>query len=397
MRRSGGAVLLIHPDFLLQQEYPIPGDPIMKKQFNTIQVLRAIAASMVVLHHFTIAYCGNRNAYSFFSASGLGELGQSGVDVFFVISGFIMFYTQFPKSEATRSLKDRKDAALLFLKKRVIRIYPLYWFWTTALVVLWKAGLIFQGQSLSPMYTFMSYLLFPWRGADGHVHSFLDQGWTLSFEMYFYLCFSLIFFLDNNRTRNLIYLLGLLAVNCFAARQLHASQNVTYLTNNSLIMEFVYGAIIGTIVSYAKNIKSVTLFRLAFYLGWILLLATVFIHVDDDSRFLLYGIPASLIVLSAAMIDKFSDSRPPRSLVFLGDASYSIYLAHGIFCLSFGHLIKNGHFMNINGDLLIFVGVVATIWVSSLFYPLLEKPMLSAINGKKQTPKVKEKPTVEQA
>ena len=105
----------------------------MNKELRLVQVLRALAASMVVLDHFYLAYC-NANLPTYLGRTGLGRLGESGVDLFFVISGFIMFYTQCPP---TGTQKGSIATALNFFKKRFIRIMPLYWCWTTILIILW--------------------------------------------------------------------------------------------------------------------------------------------------------------------------------------------------------------------------------------------------------------------
>ena len=96
--------------------------------FSNLQILRAVAALIVVLYHIR----GTAESYNYNPKiiSLLGNLGSSGVDIFFVISGFIMLHTQF----------DNKQTVLNFFKKRIIRIAPLYWLVTTVVILIYILG-----------------------------------------------------------------------------------------------------------------------------------------------------------------------------------------------------------------------------------------------------------------
>jgi hypothetical protein len=122
---------------------------------SSIQVLRGIAAVMVVLFHV----CGF-------------QIGAAGVDIFFVISGFIMFHTN-------RNVFGLTGAAILFLKRRILRIAPLYW--------LCSAFAFWPGVELKSLVA--SVLFVPVRSEDGSIHTVLAPGWSLNFEMFFYIVF----------------------------------------------------------------------------------------------------------------------------------------------------------------------------------------------------------------
>jgi exopolysaccharide production protein ExoZ len=123
---------------------------------SSIQVLRGVAAVMVVLFHV------------------LGfQIGSAGVDIFFVISGFIMFHTN-------REVFGHAGAAILFLKRRILRVAPLYWLCTA--FALWPK---------TELKTLAASVLFvPVRSGDGSIHTVLAPGWTLNFEMFFYIVFA---------------------------------------------------------------------------------------------------------------------------------------------------------------------------------------------------------------
>jgi exopolysaccharide production protein ExoZ len=139
-----------------------------------IQVLRAIAALMVVLHHSLEESLAAGAPFK--SPDWLTTFGAAGVDIFFVISGFIMFYVSFPTDQAAAS-------PVSFLVKRITRIYPLYWFCMALTLGLWSIGL-FRSLQLDADVLVRSFFLFP----SEHVINIAV--WTLNYEMYFYLVFA---------------------------------------------------------------------------------------------------------------------------------------------------------------------------------------------------------------
>ena len=92
----------------------------------SLQVLRGLAACIVVFHHVSLAQTSYGGRSSWIAQSGFGLIGASGVDLFFIISGFIMMYSS--------SRESGSDAARAFLIRRFRRIFPLYWIWTTLLL-----------------------------------------------------------------------------------------------------------------------------------------------------------------------------------------------------------------------------------------------------------------------
>jgi exopolysaccharide production protein ExoZ len=134
-----------------------------------IQILRGIAASLVVLHH-TLEESGASTAPPT-SPDWLTTFGASGVDIFFVISGFIMLHTSYPRGRPPVQPID-------FVVKRVSRIYPFYWFCVFVALALWSVGFF---RKLDPTFWSINraLLLLP---ADKPV---ISVSWTLVYEIYF--------------------------------------------------------------------------------------------------------------------------------------------------------------------------------------------------------------------
>lgn len=265
---------------------------------SSIQVLRGVAAVMVVLFHV------------------LGfQIGSSGVDIFFVISGFIMFHTN-------RNVFGLTGAAILFFKRRILRIAPLYWLCTA--FAFWPG--------VEPKTLVASVLFVPVRSDGGSIHTVLASGWTLNFEMFFYIVFAAGLMLPRKYglpaivvTLSALILLGLATKPTKAA--------FIYWTN-PLILEFVFGLAIAYVYELGKTL-SPKMGMGVFGLGVLILAIFSLSHHPTPDRVyagylaLGWGLPAALIVAGAALSDRGALAtarwRIPR---LLGDASYSIYLTH---------------------------------------------------------------------
>src|SRR5690348_2252421 len=157
----------------------------MREKISSIQFLRFVAAALVVLYHTTVAL--NKYIAGSLSQAFLHNafFGASGVHIFFVISGFIMVFTSFGNAS------DTFDASK-FAFRRIIRIYPIYIIY--ALVYLCFYYAIGAGKGLTIPEFFGAMFLLP-----GYSASIIGPGWTLSYEVYFYLCFGLAMTLGLTR------------------------------------------------------------------------------------------------------------------------------------------------------------------------------------------------------
>ena len=159
----------------------------MKFTIISIQILRALAALLVVFHH---ARYQIRDFEAFFYG-GIWQSGQAGVDIFFVISGFIMWVTT----------HDRRTTPLQFLTNRIVRIVPLYWLLTlTVAAACLIAPSLFRGVVLAPEHVVKSLFFIPdfYPGMPTHIWPLLLPGWTLNYEMIFYVVFAVALLLPRH-------------------------------------------------------------------------------------------------------------------------------------------------------------------------------------------------------
>lgn len=284
------------------------------QKFLGIQALRMVAACLVVVTHSTF-YASERLHKHFF----VWQRGTRGVDIFFVISGFVMIYS-------SQKLFALPGGWKIFAEHRIVRIVPLYWLVTTlkVLIVLFTAGFALH-TVLSPVTAACSYLFLPARDLDGKIEPLVGVGWTLTFEMLFYFLFSFALFLRTNVYKFIGVTLGILSIGAFF-RQPSWFPIAFYL--NSIVLEFFFGMLIAKACLNGVYLsKRLALPLLAF--GFLLLLLP---PTDWNlPKALISGLPASLIIWSAASLGSLETSIP-RLVLYLGNASYSTYLIHPFVC-----------------------------------------------------------------
>ncbi|MBI1391809.1 MAG: acyltransferase family protein [Alphaproteobacteria bacterium] len=278
----------------------------------SIQYLRAIAAFLVVGHHFHVSQ-------TTFDWPGvrIWEQGEYGVDVFFVISGFIMWVTTADGASPAN-----------FLRRRLTRIAPLYW-----LTTIVSASADLARGSFSIIFLAASLFFIPMRDPFfGDIAPMYPVGWTLNFEMAFYLIFTLGLFL--NRGKRFWAIAGVLILGA-ALAPLAASTNATpaLFYTRSIILEFVYGMAIARAFialrdqGWAHGRVAAIVGLAAVGVGAIALLAPVLVD-DAIPRGFRAGLPAMLIVAGGVALEPWAKAGPVRLFVTLGDASYATYLTH---------------------------------------------------------------------
>jgi exopolysaccharide production protein ExoZ len=332
------------------------------QQFTGIQILRFVAAMLVVAMHTTQAisiYMTSAGPHVYWST------GSAGVDIFFVISGFVMSLSVGKSPDA---LAGRLTQSWIFLKRRLLRIVPLYWFYTFAKTALLLAVPALAARS-SIDSTHVAYSLFfipsmsPW----GLIEPTLPVGWTLNFEMLFYSIFALAIFLGLPRIRFCLFVFLLLFLG---ARLLPASTPVAFYTQ-SIIFEFVF----GMCVAYAFfRIQSRPLWN-----GLILAAAGLiwmFGPTWDEStdRLVRWGFPAVMLALGFVWMEPWiAKVRGVQRISFLGDASYSIYLSH-TFAVPAGMLLLQKTGLE-NGVIAFLLVMALAVAVGSVSYVGIERPM----------------------
>jgi len=288
--------------------------PAQLEQVIGVQYMRAVAAISVVAHHILEIHDDHQGGIPDFAILGTAV----GVDIFFVISGFIMMAASF-------SGPTVRTSASTFLLRRAVRIYPLYLVLAGLVLVLGAVGIGNKALSLDMMLR--SFLLLPSHG-DLHVYS-----WTLKYEMYFYAMFALCL-LARSRAVALIGTVGLLAFG-YAASGLAADTALQQFLANPIAFEFGLGLLLGYLYT-----KGSALFAARGLLTVAAIVAVVVITaasiylpaastyaLTHDVRFLLWGVPSLAIVAWSVSLPAVR-GRIGAALLMLGNASYALYLTH---------------------------------------------------------------------
>ena len=282
---------------------------------KSIQVLRAVAAiGVLTLHAATekVTFLGGEpGPYRNFL------LGAAGVDLFFVISGFVMVYS-------SESLFGRRDGPRRFFLRRLARIAPLYWAVTVAIILYIYAA---HGRVLWDIYTpaslVASFLFWPFPRVDGYAFPVHLLGWTLNYEMFFYAVFAAAILLPRRvAVPAIVVVFGALVT---LGRYVTLPLPFQFWAN-SIILEFCYGMVIALIYREGMRLPPAAAFVLgaAAVAGFAAALTP-----DSEWRVLFWGLPGAALVASCALSERTWHPGPVgRFFGLLGDASYSLYLVH---------------------------------------------------------------------
>ncbi len=347
------------------------------KAFRSIQHLRGVAAIMVVTFH------GFVPARGIATPNWTEMAGASGVDIFFVVSGFIIFASQAPSDAqaADAGLTVRTQGAGAFLWRRLLRIAPLYWLATFAMIGLHLVAQLDPSLSVDPIHILKSLAFIPHfdPGAPAQIEPVLIQGWTLSYEMFFYSLFAIALALAPGRLALIlsVSLIGLTAAGLIF--QPHSALGRSY--TDPRLLEFLAGVLLGLAVR-----KRLTVFPAAGAVALIVGLLALW-STDLLPTFLrgpvAWGPLAALVVWGALCLDV--RDRAPRLgwLRLLGDASYSIYLTHDI-TLSFVREAWRRAVPPTSSPLafaiFLVIGVCASAAVGTCIYLAIERPLMRALH-----------------
>jgi exopolysaccharide production protein ExoZ len=304
----------------------------------TIQYLRAAAALAVVVFHATA-----RAGYPM-------VVGAAGVDVFFVISGFIMW-----------TVTERPTAPGAFLAHRLLRIVPLYWLATFAAAATAHPDLLRLTAAL---------LFVPWRAPDGNVWPVLVQGWTLQYEMFFYLLFAAALFLP--RRGQLVALSIALVALALLSRAAPIGSPLAKTYTDPILLEFLAGIWLADIWRAGKLPAAVGPVLLAVAVAGFAAAGVAGLDPHGWTRLLVWGLPAWLLVAGGLALEP----KAPVSRVglALGDGSYSIYLFHTLIAGVVWRLPL--------GLALIPIAIVASTIGGVLLFRFVEAPIMRRLRGK---------------
>jgi exopolysaccharide production protein ExoZ len=338
----------------------------MRKTVHSIQFLRFVAAALVVYFHANVAL---KLSYPWIVSDRFdyfASFGASGVHIFFVISGFVMFYTSFKKGSSEFS-------STAFLLRRVIRIYPIYILY--ALCSLFFYQMLGQGYQLTAGQIVGSLLLIP-----GYSSYIIGPGWTLSYEVYFYFCFAVIMALGS--IRGLSTLTLFFATSIVVGIALDIDQPIIHVVTNPLLLEFVLGAWIAyyllsefrihPMVANVMIVAGLGGFSIGLVAGYSRWPSTV-----------VWGFPSALLVGGLVFREFGNHSlKLIEKISFLGDSSYSLYLLHVMLIDAFLYSMNLVFSVAKFEPLVICTALTIQCCIVAIFcYKLVEHPMLVSLQS----------------
>ena len=269
---------------------------------KSLQILRFIAAASVINYHINFNF------------------GSFGVDIFFVLSGFVISLVTF-----------NNQNNITFIINRISRIVPIYWILSTALLIAAIVAPQLMHQNTIENSNFINFfysIFFIPFNISGEIEPILLVGWSLNYEMFFYF----VVWVSLIITKHPLKISSSVIIFLFVYFA-HFSQDspANSFFGNDIILEFILGLIAFRF--YNSNYKKK--YNFVFLIIIILLSSSFRVYVENEgimtSRLLYYGIPSFLIVLSCVFLENYIpklNSKLISLLVSMGDASYSTYLTH---------------------------------------------------------------------
>ncbi|MEN3929960.1 acyltransferase [Microvirga sp. W0021] len=336
----------------------------------SIQALRAIAAALVTFYHvhgLTVLGSGQYTVADSFILNFwfLEKFGGFGVDLFFVISGFVMTYITWECSRGAGSI-------LPFLRDRITRIAPIYWIYTFVLYAYIKRF----GVTIPIDELLYSLSFIPYKSQLDMSAPIIAAGWTLSYEMYFYILVS-VGMLFARRTFivgvGVFFLISLMMPSFWTPPSL-----IFGWVTSTIILEFYFGMLIAVAyLRYPAVLKK---------LGWYSLVLSVAIlvlwahhDISLDLRGFVWGIPAAGIVLWFLSYESSTGFLARKFWQSLGASSYSLYLTHMFLFPFFAYFpfIKWRIIDKIPMDLFVLCVGVMCIIAGHILHLLIERPVVS--------------------
>lgn len=339
---------------------------VYRNKFEGLQILRAFGAIFVLLFHATILFNEKLNYHYLFN---FFKFGYSGVDIFFVLSGFIIYYVH------SKDIGLKKHG-LKFIKKRFLRVYPIYWIVLTLVAPIYYLVPNFGSDEIKEIPNIIkSYTLFP----QYMNNQLLTVSWTLSHEVWFYFLFSLLIFFDKRISK-----LILIIISSFTLIF------IFFNISESLVLNFIFSPLnfeflMGCIIAYYSLNKTMKYGYYSFLTGIIIFSASSLLvssGIVNLHRVIQFGVPAAIITYSIVSIELNNGFSKNRLLSYIGDASYSIYLVHFPLLSLWVKVFNSLNIFNLLNNLISSsLIILLTLVCSCFFHELIEKPILRLINN----------------
>jgi len=345
----------------------------MGNKLAGVEAARGVAALLVVLVHAT-SMLASEKYFGTQALGGLFKFGHAGVDFFFVLSGFIIYFIHHTELGQTSFLGA-------YWYKRFIRIFPIYW------IVLFFYGLILLFSPTKDMFERIPEVILSAILLIPNIHGpILGVAWTLSHEFLFYAIFSSLFF---SKWLGFIVLMTWFVLLLF---NIVTNFFDGFLWGTVIFRIFNLGFFFGMAVAYLVLNYTVKLPKLLLWLGVILFFgAGVFeswgpgVPVEWPPLHLAYALGAACALYGLVGLEKSGRLKVPGVLVELGKASYSIYLVHVIFIMLLQQVLIRLKPWGLVPDALIFWAVVFTVTIAGTFFSkVVEQPLLSKLRPKRR-------------
>lgn len=335
----------------------------LKHKLSSVQSLRAVAAIAVVAYHSAATVKNHGWIPGIVSIEA--AWGWAGVDIFFFISGFVMVITT---SERPRGLQAARD----FMVDRIVRIAPMYWILTSAMLVLVWAVPSLRTTDFTTMQTLTSYLFIPYEvAAHGNSYPVLYVGWTLTYEMFFYAVFAISICFAERRMR---WALPVFFASLSVLSLTRPTPFILKFLTDPLLLEFVFGCMVAWL--YQSGYRMPRLASAALVAAGIM---GFFLWTPSSSmehRVVFAGIPAGLLVSGMVFWEAADGWVDHRLLPTVGDGSYSLYLLQAFTIAAFARILDGVDRRRIlPGDIVCFLLVTATVVAAVLIYRILERPI----------------------
>ncbi len=323
---------------------------------HNVQALRAIAAMFAVLAHLQ-GYLAE--------IFGL-TVPFGGVDLFFVISGYIMAYT------TTDRVTPR-----VFMIRRISRIVPLYW---VATLGVFSLALIAPSVVKSTNADFgeliQSLLFIPFAKTNGIVQPTLFVGWTLNYEMMFYIIFAGALLLRSENTRFIV--VSLVLIGLVAIGQIFEPKSVLAdFYTSSIVLNFLLGMVVARVMPMMPRTAPRGLLPVVLVLGALALAGATLIPLfrPDMPSVITCGAPSALLVGLAVLAERWGWRITSPTFVLLGDATYSIYLTHPFIAEAVQKITEPLHAGPIGAFGFLIVAMVISALVGIVVYKMVEVPL----------------------
>ncbi len=347
----------------MRDEPSSPKTGTARKQLNTLQAGRAFACLAVVLFHANDML--SLPKYLGHDVATVARAGSSGVQFFFVLSGFVILLAH--QNDLGRPAKLRD-----FAWKRFRRLYPPLWILLLVLTpVFFIVPSFGKGGERNPVHILLAFLIAP-----APYERLVTPEWTLRHEVVFYLVFALM--IANKRIGFALLTCWLVLSAVLPLRYVSFPVNSLFAVNHLLFA-------MGMLACFA--FRKFDLRRgqawlltgagsLVFLLAWAVRSSRPdwFLRSID----LCFGLGATLLILGLAVLERREHIVVPASLVFLGEASYSIYLVHDPSISLCTKLLLHAHFLLPDWGIMLTVAL-AGVLVGTLFHLWLERPLLRHI------------------